>query len=190
MRRNRFPKSQLNVSARNLIMGLQAMHQLPGDADEIAATFGITETLKQIREKRQQEPQSYVYFVDTVTAQDHYFKIGKSVRPHMRLKELQTGRAANMPPEWGGQAIRPLALRLGGLMVESSIHTALREHRLTRTEWFIGHTILPFVTEQGDWNNWNGEPPDEQYFASAQRFASDALPLSHSIDQPSAVTNE
>lgn len=153
--------------------GLHAMQQLPDCADEIADAFGITETLQQMREKQTKGAQSYVYLIDTVTSEGHYFKIGKSIEPHVRLKNLRTGRAANMPPEWEGHAIRPLALRLGGLAVESSIHSSLRQHRLPRTEWFTGDTILPYIAEQDAWNHWSGERPHEEYFVTGQRFTTD-----------------
>lgn len=158
-------RKQHSRETLNLLYGLQAMRQLPEEAGAIARAFGIADTLADIKRRRESEPVSFVYLIGVATDLDRCYKIGKSVQPHIRLKELQTGRAANMPPSWEGQRLRPLALRLGGLSVESAVHTSLQQYRLPRTEWFFAHyEVRKHIAESGGWAVWHGNKPDEASF--------------------------
>jgi len=147
--------------------GLQAMSHSPEDAEEVAKLLGIKDTLDEVRRKRVLQPQSYVYLVDTQIAAEQYYKIGKSVEPHTRLDALRSGLAVNIPPHWEGQPIRPLALRLGGLSVESAVHADLRTYRLHNTEWFLADlAVQQYIVNQDAWNEWDGTAPNPDDFSA------------------------
>jgi hypothetical protein len=149
---------------RRLMAGLSAMSMCTDQEtkDEVARMFGIDELLAEARARKLTEKTSYVYIMDTHDIdRERYYKIGKSVHPHVRLKEMQSGRAAKMPPNWErGIAVRPLAIRLGGLALEATIHRDLREYRIRRTEWFAAKPeVSQYIVDQDAWDVWRGEQP-------------------------------
>ena len=167
-----YRRRSISPEIARVAAGLAAMKQNPQDADELARIFGIDAFRAQIKEKRENTPTqiSYLYLVDTYTPDgERYYKIGKSIQPHIRLQSLRTGRGARMPPAWQeGSPVQPFALRLGGLALESQIHRDLHMHRVVKTEWFTAHpTVDEYIIAQDAWNVWDGKLPNPDDFAEA-----------------------
>lgn len=150
---------------RRLLAGISAMNMVSDQEtkDELARMLGIDEVLAEARARKLAEKTSYLYVMDThVESDERYYKIGTSIHPHVRLKEIQSGLGAKMPPRWErGMSVRPLALRLGGLALESTIHRDLREYRVRNTEWFAAEPeVSEYIAKQDVWKMWRGEQPE------------------------------
>jgi len=80
-----------------------------------------------------------------------YIKIGYTKQPAKRLKEINGG-SAKMPAGWAGQTVDLLALRIGTGQEETRIHRDLREYRVGRSEWFMGHlAVADYVQNEASW---------------------------------------
>ena len=149
-----------------LLFTAAAMRSNPGEAEAIAARLGLDTVFAEARGPRR----SFVYLLDTYTPDEtRYFKVGRSVQPHVRLGQIQSGSGAAMPPGWQhGTVVRPLAIREGGAGVESTIHGDLREYRVPGTEWFLGGlAVAQYVVGQDTWDVWDGAPIPSDYDFSA-----------------------
>jgi hypothetical protein len=154
-----------SANYNKLLYVAAAMRASPQDTDVIAANFGLTDQF----EAAQASKRSFVYLLDTRTPGARYFKVGRSVQPHIRLQQIQSGGGAAMPPDWeAGTTVRPLAIREGGSAIEASIHRDLGEYRVRDTEWFVGSlAVAQYVVGQDTWDTWNGAPiPDDYDFST------------------------
>lgn len=144
---------------RRLLYGARAMAADPSSAAEVKKLLGLEELLSPTASRR-----SFVYLMDTYGDGERYFKIGRSSQPDIRLRQIQTGNGAAMPPGWMGGLVRPLAIREGAGAVERAIHVDLDEYRVPRTEWFVAHlAVRQYIVGQDKWDVWDGRALPEDY---------------------------
>lgn len=145
-----------------LLWAVTAMNSDPQSAQGIAHNLGIDKLFEVARASTR----SFVYLLDSHdTDNTRYFKIGRSIQPHIRLRRIRTGKGAAMPPNWNTNLpVRPLAIRDGAEDIEAIIHRDLREYRIRGTEWFVGElAVAQYVVEQDAWDIWRGEPMSHDY---------------------------
>lgn len=144
-----------SASYRKLLATALIWRASPDDAGTVADMLGVRDQFA----PPSGSPRSFVYLLDTHDLErTRYFKIGRSIQPHVRLQQIQSGTGAAMPPMWQpGTPVRPFAIREGGAGVEATIHRDLREYRLTGTEWFVGDlAVARYIVAQDVWDSWRG----------------------------------
>lgn len=177
-------KSGTAHNRRRLLYGAGAMLADRSAAGDTKTLLGIGELLARPRAPQR----SFVYLLDTYGDDERYFKIGRSVQPDARLRQLQGGKGAAMPPGWMGSLVRPLAIREGGVAEERTIHIELGQYRLPRTEWFLANlAVRQYIVGQGVWDIWNGDAlPDDYDFDASDPCTPDVLPVGYNGGMPSS----